>query len=98
MTDSLNFTDAEWELLESAPMMAGLLVGDLSDPSGWVSELNAVFDAAEWSEQTSDSLLLRAVAERMVAREGEGIDLPADLPASPAEARTHLIAGCRQAV
>lgn len=98
MTDSLNFTESEWELLESAPMMAGLLVGDLADPKGWVSELNAVFDAAEWAEHASSSLLLRAVTERMVAREGEGIDLPADLPASPAEARIHLIAGCRQAV
>lgn len=98
MTDSLNFTESEWELLESAPMMAGLLVGNLADPKGWVSELNAVFDAAEWSEHTSSSLLLRAVTERMVAREGEGIDLPAGLPASPAQARTHLIAGCRQAV
>lgn len=98
MTDSLNFTESEWELLESAPMMAGLLVGDLSAPEGWVNELNAVFDAAEWSEHASGSLLLRAVTERMVAREGDSIDLPADLPGSPAEARAHLIAGCRQAV
>ncbi len=98
MTGSLNFTESEWELLESAPMMAGLLIGNLSDPKGWISELNAVFDAAEWSEHASSSLLLRAVTERMVAREGEGMDLPADLPASPAEARMHLIAGCRQAV
>ncbi|MCB9115048.1 MAG: hypothetical protein M9936_08235 [Caldilinea sp.] len=98
VTDSLNFTESEWELLESAPMMAGLLVGDLSAPEGWVNELNAVFDAAEWSEHASGSLLLRAVTERMVAREGDSIDLPADLPGSPAEARAHLIAGCRQAV
>ena len=98
MTDSLNFTESEWELLESAPMMAGLLVGDLADSRGWVSELNAVFDAAEWAEHVSSSLLLRAVTERMIAREGEGIDLPADVPASPAEARMQLIAGCLQAV
>lgn len=97
MTNSLDFTVAEWELLASAPMLAGLLVGDLADPRRWLPELYAVFDAAEATENTAGSVLIRAVTERMLAREGEGVDLPVDLPTNPPEARAYLITGCLQA-
>ncbi|HHW86645.1 MAG TPA: hypothetical protein GX400_10600 [Chloroflexi bacterium] len=98
MTNSLDFTPAEWEVLISAPMLAGLLVGDLANPQRWITELYAVFDSAQAQESSADSVLIRAITERMLAREGDSIDLPADLPASAAEARAHLIAGCLQAV
>lgn len=98
MTNSLDFTPAEWEVLESAPMLAGLLMGDLTDPKRWRAELNAVFDSAEALESGADSVLIRAISERMLAREGDSIDLPGDLPASAPEARAYLIAGCLQAV
>jgi hypothetical protein len=98
MTNMLGFTDSEWEVLESAPMLAGLVIGDLSDPKQWMTELYAVFNAAAQLQSTSDSILIRAVTERMLAREGDGIDLPVDLPESPPEARAYLIAGCLQAV
>lgn len=98
MTNSLDFTPAEWEVLESAPMLAGLLVGDLVDPKRWLAEIYAVFDRAQALESTSDSVLIRAVTERMLAREGDSIDLPVDLPASVPEARAYLIAGCLQAL
>lgn len=98
MGNTLEFTASEWELLESAPMMAGLLVGDLSDPKRWLAELYAVFDVAEAVEQGSQSVLIRAVTQRMLAHEGDVMDLPVDLPDNPVEARTYLIAGCLQAV
>ncbi|MEJ5249598.1 hypothetical protein [Caldilinea sp.] len=98
MTGALEFTDQEWRLLESAPMKAGLAVGDLSDPRRWLQELYAVFDTAEALESEVDSVLIRAVTERMLAREGDDFDLPADLPDNPAEARAYLIADCVQAV
>ena len=84
-------------LLESAPMLAGLLVGDLVNPARWLPELYAVFNAAESMAGDSGSVLIRAVTERMLAREGDVVDLPVDLPNSPLEARTYLIAGCVQA-
>lgn len=98
MTNSLNFTPAEWEVLTSAPMLAGLLVGDLTAPQRWLAELYAVFDSAQAQESGADSVLIRAVTERMLAREGDSIDLPVDLPANESEARAYLIAGCLQAV
>jgi len=98
MTNSLNFTPAEWEVLTSAPMLAGLLVGDLTTPQRWLAELYAVFDSAEAQDSGADSVLIRAVTERMLAREGDSIDLPVDLPANESEARAYLIAGCLQAV
>lgn len=98
MTNSLNFTPAEWEVLTSAPMLAGLLVGDLATPQRWLAELYAVFDSAEAQDSGVDSVLIRAVTERMLAREGDSIDLPVDLPANEPEARAYLIAGCLQAV
>lgn len=98
MTNSLDFTPAEWEVLISAPMLAGLLVGDLANPQRWIAELYAVFDSAQAQESSADSVLIRAVTERMLAREGDSIDLPADLPDSAPEARAYLIAGCLQAV
>jgi len=79
-------------------MLAGLLVGNLTDPQGWLPELYAVFDSAQALESEGDSVLIRAVTERMLAREGDSIDLPVDLPASVPEARAYLIAGCLQAV
>jgi hypothetical protein len=97
MTNSLDFTAAEWDLLESAPMLAGLLVGDLVNPARWLPELYAVFNAAESMAGDSGSVLIRAVTERMLAREGDGVDLPVDLPANPPEARAYLITGCLQA-
>ena len=98
MTNSLDFTPAEWEILESAPMLAGLLVGDLTDSRRWLAELYAVFDSAQALENGANSVLIRAVTERMLAREGDSIDLPVDLPASVPEARAYLIAGCLQAL
>lgn len=79
-------------------MMAGLVVGDLSNPKRWLAELYAVMDAAEAAESEPQSVLIRAVTGRMVAREGDGIDLPADLPDNSMAARNYLIAGCVQAV
>ena len=98
MTNSLDFTPAEWEMLEGAPMLAGLLVGDLTDSRRWLAELYAVFDSAQALENGADSVLIRAVTERMLAREGDSIDLPVDLPASVPEARAYLMAGCLQAL
>lgn len=98
MTNLLGFTTEEWDVLESAPMLAGLLVGDLSDSRRWLTELYAVFDAAEAPSRAAESVLIRAVKARMLAHEGDVMELPVDLPANPPEARAHLIAGCLQAV
>ncbi len=98
MTSMLGFTEEEWAILESAPLLAALAVGDLSDPKRWLTELYAVMNAAEAAESEPQSVLIRAVTERMVAREGDSIDLPADLPENPMEARNYLIAGCLQAL
>jgi hypothetical protein len=94
----LGLTPEDWAVLESAPMLAGLAVGDLADPKRWLTELYAVLNAAEAAEGETQSVLIRAVTERMTAHEGDGIDLPVDLPENAMEARNYLIAGCVQAV
>ena len=98
MTHTLDFTAQEWDVLERAPMLAGLLVGDLANPTSWLPELYAVFNHAHALASNSKSVLVLAVTERMLARDGESIDLPVDLPQSSSAARAYLIAGCLQAM
>lgn len=85
-------------MLTSAPMLAGLVVGDLADPKRWRAELYAVLDSAQAMEPSVDSVLIRAVTERMLAHEGDSTELPVDLPENEAEARAYLIASCLQAL
>jgi hypothetical protein len=97
MTIPTDYTREQWKLILSAPISAALLVGHLDDPAAWVNEANAVFNLAEVEDLTTQNVLIRAISETLLATEGSSLELPADLPPTPAAARAYLIVTCRQA-
>jgi hypothetical protein len=98
MTIPTDYTRDQWRLILSAPISAALLVGHLDDPAAWVNEANSVFNLAEVEELTTQNILIRAISETLLASEGNSLQMPSDLPPTPAAARSYLIVTCRQAV
>jgi len=90
-----DFAAADWQRIETAPFMAGLVVtyGDLSSKVG-IGEEAAATGGAISAGSASSSELVRTLAARFA--QGQRPSIPA-IPNQPDEAQAALIEGCKAA-
>ena len=95
MATDKDFTPADWQKIEAAPLMAGIAVtyGDLSNKRAIADEAAATGEAIK-AAASSSSEIVRTIAARFA--QGQRPTIP-PIPNKPAEAQAALIDGCKAA-